>query len=110
MCLEMTRRGFVSVSIEYPEDYSIADLGSKTDAVMGGNASASEQLCQQIPSVDCRLGLAVSGIGQGGQIAQIAAKYDPRVTAVLVLGAGLPASYVQGGPTILHASEIDQLL
>ena len=88
---QMAARGFVAVSIDYPhksEDGCTALKNKMTcmfDSSSPNNALAA--ICG-LPGANCNLGITMSGISQGSNIATMAKNYEPRVQAVYGMADG----------------------
>jgi hypothetical protein len=80
----MARRGFVALSAEYDNGFSLID---KTVCLYQASDSLLQKACR-LPNVDCALGIATWGHSQGALIAHLAANYDERVRAVWTTGYG----------------------
>jgi len=95
---QMVSRGFLAVSIQYPNSfqnpgtshpYSCSLLKSKMACMFnaGSPSSALAAICA-LPGANCNLGITMSGISQGAQIATMAKDFDPRVQAVYGMADG----------------------
>jgi hypothetical protein len=90
---EMTKRGFVAATVEYPNESHTGGCGrregeasciySRTPA----GASALDELCA-LPTVDCARGVVTSGLSQGGEVAVLAKNYAPEVRATFAMSIG----------------------
>jgi pimeloyl-ACP methyl ester carboxylesterase len=91
---EFAKRGFIAVSIEYPNwDYSIDTMISKALCPFSNQpSSVTSLLCAYNNggvSADCDTkGIVTGGFSLGGTVAQLANDFDPRVKATVSIGAG----------------------
>lgn len=89
----MTDRGFAAFCVHYPRSGLFQYIGGWFDQKAQWIYSQTNPLnainivCAQ-PRVDCELGIAVHGFSQGAHIASLSKKYEPRVTGILLFGAG----------------------
>lgn len=84
----MAERGFVALSVEY--DNVLGSFFTDKQACLFGADNAQSLLARAcaLPAVDCSLGIATWGHGQGASLAHAAANYEPRVRAVWTTGYG----------------------
>jgi len=96
MVQAMVQRGFVSASIQYPynTEYCELDFLEKARTLTNGPIS---MLCA-LPQVDCALGIASSGSSQGGHLAALVARYEPRITAAAMYVAFRPGGKCASPP------------
>jgi hypothetical protein len=83
----MARRGFVALSVDYDNSFSIS---LDKPACLFGSTNPLNVLAVacKLPSVDCDRGIATWGHSQGALMAHIAADSDARVRAVWTTGYG----------------------
>jgi hypothetical protein len=93
---EMVNRSFAAFCVAYPRSTEDQYVEGFFDQKAQWIYSSSNQygaltgICN-LEGVDCSLGVAVHGSEQGGHIASLSKKHDPRVTAILEFGGGCSA-------------------
>ncbi|CAD7929319.1 unnamed protein product [Amoebophrya sp. A120] len=91
---QMAQRGYVAAEIDYDRRWTyfrhdrLCTLKDRAPDFFQGPNSAVGVLCADLPQVDCSMGIAVHGIGQGGYIAHWAKNYIPDVRATLFFAVG----------------------
>jgi hypothetical protein len=83
----MARRGFVALSVDYDNSFSIS-LDKPTCLFGSSNPLNVLAVACKLPSVDCDRGIATWGHSQGALMAHLAADADARVRAVWTTGYG----------------------
>lgn len=91
----MAERGYVSASIEYPQSHAYCNYAfdEKAKALTNGAESPFGMLCA-LSQVDCSLGIATAGYSQGGHLAVLTAKYEPRIKAAFALASTLVGDHL----------------
>jgi hypothetical protein len=85
---QMTLRGFLSASVQYSNTESNQDCNTYQPRAQGifdatSSTSAVGVLCN-LSDVDCCIGIAVSGISQGAELAVLSATIPPRCKRFLL--------------------------
>jgi len=117
---QMTARGFVAASVQYPNKNTMQQAcpfyQKRAESVYDYTRSDSALgvLCS-LQGVDCRKGIVLSGVSQGGALALLGNNYAPDVKAVYVMsiadynsGAGLGISLpcLSDASTVLPANRL----
>jgi hypothetical protein len=89
---QMSQRGFLAVSVQYSNTELAQTCNEYTPRTQGifdatRSTSAIATVCS-LSSANCKKGVVVSGISQGGMLAVIARNYAPAVSAVYAMSAG----------------------
>jgi hypothetical protein len=89
---QMTLRGFLSASVQYSNTESTQNCYTyqpRAQGIFDGTSSTSAVgvLCN-LSDVDCSIGIVVSGISQGAELAVLSANYSSQVQAVYALSGG----------------------
>jgi hypothetical protein len=89
---QMALRGFLSASVQYSNTEAVQDCNAYQPRAQGifdstRSDSAVGVLCN-LCDVDCTLGITVSGVSQGAELAVLSANYSPQVQAVYALSGG----------------------
>ena len=85
--------GFVAAVVNYPE-HALYNPGTcayfehKAATIFSGASSALATICSR-QGANCDLGVAMHGFSQGAHLALLAARFEPRVRAVLTMGNGI---------------------
>jgi hypothetical protein len=101
---EFARRGFIAVTFHYPNwDYTLDTMVSKTYCPFGNEPNSVTSLVCAYSSggvgaaCDTK-GIVAGGFSIGGNIAQLANDFDPRVKAAISFAAG--SSFASNPPTM----------
>ena len=92
----MVNRSFAAFCVAYPrsteEQYTEGFFDQKAEWIYSpsNQYGALTSICNTV-GVNCSLGVAVHGVEQGGHIASLSKKHDPRVTGILEFGGGCSA-------------------
>jgi hypothetical protein len=89
---QMTLRGFLSASVQYSNTESNQNCNTyqpRAQGIFDSNSSTSAVavLCN-LSDADCSIGIAVSGVSQGAELAVLSANYSSQVQAVFALSGG----------------------
>lgn len=97
MPLEMAKRGYCAVSVQYADSltsqYCAGQFDLKAAPIVASSssnaASALSVLEREIPFCSSSRGFALSGSEQGGHIALLARQHNPLVSAILLFRSGV---------------------
>eukprot|EP00392_Amoebophrya_sp_AT5.2_P008185 g8204.t1 len=91
---QMAMRGYVAAEVDYNRHWGTykhanicASARPKAEKIFAGQDSALQRMCA-LEYVDCGMGIALHGIGQGGHIATFGRDLDNRVSAALFFAVG----------------------
>lgn len=84
---EMSQRGYVAVSFDYPDpDQNINLLEEKATTMFDAtNPNSPLSIMCNRDYVDCSMGIAVAGYSQGTHLALLSATVDPRISGVYTI-------------------------
>lgn len=115
--MDMARRGFVAVSVDYAnESYprECQEFNNKAADVFGPKKrTAISALCTLRDDADCTgRGIAVSGFSQGANIANLARNYNPQVRAAYLVGNVEPvvSDCWDSGDTLIDGTRVRSVM